>query len=200
MILPEVSDSDLNSRTNTSSEKAGSPNTHYPRLGLGVPPSIRTIQQKNTDQLNTFSASRQALEIRKDRSRRNKGLVNDENPDSLFGFIRDLAEETSHWDRSLFMDQNFKLMMQQSRLSLGSSEHRTQSKNRCESFTQYQGHTISQDQSAKIDLSLLGLDIFRSDGETFIPANEDRNLHVAEGADIISLWEADRGGPIGIAC
>lgn len=138
--------------------------------------------------VHDFSATEP--EARRDCARKRQNSAADDNdPDILLGIIRELVEETREWDGSLFMDKNFKSMMQNSQLSSSDGA------NACKSlasndYQRHEGEGITEDESAEFDLSLLGLDIFRSDGETFIPADDSkRHLSIIESADLVSFWE-----------
>ncbi|KAF8639883.1 hypothetical protein AX17_001137 [Amanita inopinata Kibby_2008] len=47
-------------------------------------------------------------------SYRNPSIIEDQDTYNLLGMIRELVEETNDWDDSLFLDNNFRLMIEQS--------------------------------------------------------------------------------------
>lgn len=48
--------------------------------------------------------------------KRSKMVLQADNPDIILDLIRELAQETSAWDASLFLDENFKTMIDQSKI------------------------------------------------------------------------------------
>ena len=57
--------------------------------------------------------------------KRSKVVLEAEDPDFILDLIRELAQETSAWDASLFIDKNFKTLMDQSK-TLPNCEHKVQ--------------------------------------------------------------------------
>ncbi|KAF8076419.1 hypothetical protein FPV67DRAFT_1471607 [Lyophyllum atratum] len=203
MILPDPSDASITIRNSVSQMGSRNLNTalDYSRLGFGFSSTPHTgISEFN-------NAVAPAQEQAKDRNKRASRLKEDEDdPNLLIGIIQELVDETSQWDKSLFKDKNFKAMIE-------NSKHPSFRANQMpgkvlDKEILRRGDGIPEDESAEFDLSLLGLDIFRSDGETFIPSTEDkRQPGDAEGTDMVSFWdektwddqEAKRAA-VGVAC
>ncbi|KAF5388235.1 hypothetical protein D9615_000437 [Tricholomella constricta] len=199
MILPDPSDSNMTARTNVSELRSRNSNTSldHSRIGLGFPKTPYTDAQE----LKPIESS-EAQEQEQNRNGRASGTTAGDDPNVLMGIIRELVEETNQWDGSLFKDKNFKTMIENSKYpSFKGSQTRG-------TIVKEQFSRVSEDKSAEFDLSLLGLDIFRSGGETFIPGTEDKtHLNEGEGADLVSFWR-DGGGhsdqdakrEVGVAC
>lgn len=115
MTLPEASLSDL-SQPNFSPHSLQRPapaygekpfkRNSYSQVGLGFPPSDSrrsiVIFDAAEDDKRSSGASSNRLTI----------ISHDDDPNNvLLGFIRDLVEETSNWDASLYMDSNFRNML-----------------------------------------------------------------------------------------
>ncbi len=90
MILPESSDSDLSPRTSRED------------------PSMMTLCEPNTDVETLASAKKRIMGSQSPRT------IEDNDTDAVLGLIRELAEEVNDWDDSLFMDKNFKSMIDNS--------------------------------------------------------------------------------------
>ncbi|KAG5649039.1 hypothetical protein DXG03_000388 [Asterophora parasitica] len=157
----------------------------YSRLGLGFP---RTSSYTDAAQeLDITDSQTQEME--------NRGSVNGENGDSsvLMGIMQELVEETNQWDGSLFKDQNFKSMIEQSAKHPGFKGNLTHGRVVKEPARRPDG--LPEDESQEFDLSLLGLDIFRSGGETFIPGTQDKRQlrDDNDGTEsLVSFWEGSR--------
>ncbi|KAK0453678.1 hypothetical protein EV421DRAFT_1957166 [Armillaria borealis] len=107
----------------------------YSSIGLGFPPvSCAPAGDRNVD-----SAKRSSTD-----STSSKRIGDDDGSNLLLGIIRELVEETSQWDTSLYMDDKFKSMIE-----IAGSEGRGLDK--CESVAS----------PVEVDLGLLGLEVFR---------------------------------------
>ncbi|SJL02032.1 uncharacterized protein ARMOST_05356 [Armillaria ostoyae] len=107
----------------------------YSSIGLGFPPvscapagdrSVEPAKRSSTDSTSS------------------KRIGDDDGSNLLLGIIRELVEETSQWDTSLYMDDKFKSMIE-----IAGSEGRGLDK--CESVAS----------PVEVDLGLLGLEVFR---------------------------------------
>ncbi|RDB22737.1 hypothetical protein Hypma_010148 [Hypsizygus marmoreus] len=206
MILPEISEPNLGMRSRDSFI-----NTHHSNVGLGLPSSPPGIYYGDDALMDHVHAPDPAEDTRQSRTnRRHNSIASEsEDPNLILGIIRELVEETRDWDGSLFKDKDFKSMVQNSRLP-SFKGGQAQGKARQQASAGRNGDSITKDESAELDLSLLGVDIFRSDGETFIPAeNANRSFKhhsSVEGDELISFWE--KGGwaehakrdLVGVAC
>ncbi|KAK0491065.1 hypothetical protein IW261DRAFT_1435475 [Armillaria novae-zelandiae] len=105
----------------------------YSSIGLGFPP-VSCAGDRNAD-----SAKRSSID-----STSSKHIGDDDGSNLLLGIIRELVEETSQWDTSLYMDDKFKSMIE-----TAGNEGRGLEK--CESVTS----------PVEVDLGLLGLEVFR---------------------------------------
>ncbi|KAG6916102.1 hypothetical protein DXG01_008429 [Tephrocybe rancida] len=188
MILPDASDSKIK----TSASQLGSRNSHttldYSNIGLGLPKSPFTATSE-ISKVKPFSYAENSQP--ENTSKTLSATLDTEDPNTLVGMIRELVEETDQWDGSLFKDKNFKAMIDgskrafkggrdQDRISEDSSQHA------------YGDGTVWEDKSCEVDLSLLGLDIFRSGGETFIPGADNKELLLDDDATkprMVSFWE-----------
>ncbi|KAK0487003.1 hypothetical protein EDD18DRAFT_657024 [Armillaria luteobubalina] len=146
MTLPESVISDLLS---LSTSQPDPPNTNeyqdhssytaklnrrsYSSIGLGFPPVPRA------GDCNADSAKRSSID-----STSSKHIGDDDGSNLLLGIIRELVEETSQWDTSLYMDDKFKSMIE-----TAGNEGRGLEK--CESVAS----------PVEVDLGLLGLEVFR---------------------------------------
>lgn len=96
MILPESSDPDISPRVSRQDPSimtlCGEPNN------FGLPPEDGTVRSEKEKVINGRSLR----------------IVEDNDPDALLGLIRELAEEVNDWDDTLFMDKNFKSMIENS--------------------------------------------------------------------------------------
>jgi len=183
MILPDPSDTELGRYTHPEAnkentdfkERPSSIHNAYANLGLGLP------------------TSRSGMETRLDKCKRRQSgmpehrISQDEDgggPNILLGIIRELVEETSDWDASLFMDANFKSMIRDSGIvpSKG-TEDKVKSSGAADLADSR--NKMSTELSEELDLGLLGLDIIR---------NEDSNCSgsakYVEGSeiDLVSFW------------
>lgn len=104
-----------------------------------------------------------------------------EDSELLLGIIRELIEETNEWDASLFMDQDFKAMIQSSGVSPLPREKLTDSKLAL--------NGLPSDRSEDVDLGNLGIDIFSNDGDTLIPPTANPSLPVKDGVELVSFWD-----------
>lgn len=96
MILPESSDPDLS-----------------PRVSRQDPSTTTLCDEPNNFELLTEDGTVRSEE-QKITSAPSSGIVEENNPDALLGLIRELAEEVNDWDDTLFMDKNFKSMIENS--------------------------------------------------------------------------------------
>ncbi|KAJ7590972.1 hypothetical protein C8J56DRAFT_1135262 [Mycena floridula] len=84
---------------------------HYPDLGLGYPTSaMRTDIPPTCVSPDALQSSGQFSS--RNSSRRLSKI--EEDPTTLIGIIRELVEETSGWDTSLFVDDNFRSLIEAS--------------------------------------------------------------------------------------
>ncbi|KAK0190905.1 hypothetical protein F5146DRAFT_1195699 [Armillaria mellea] len=121
----------------------------YSSIGLGFPPaSYAPAGDRNAD-----SAKRSSTD-----SASSKRIGDDDGSNILLGIIRELVEETSQWDTSLYMDDKFKSMIE-----TAGNEGRGMEK--CESVAS----------PVEVDLGLLGLEVFRGQ---FGNGNENTDLGV----------------------
>jgi hypothetical protein len=152
----------------------GSGPTYYGNLSYSVPtPADRTSPG------NHVGASQDRNDKRHTKATVTKPY--DEDPNTLLSLIRELVEETSEWDASLFMDDNFKSLIQNSGLSLsGKTEDKPDRENNDPT-----GNILPSDRSQQLDVSI---DIARSDGVTFI---SDHNLARQESSSdtMIPYWD-----------
>lgn len=180
MILPDPSDANIvadsvsmGNEVSTRKRTSSFPQkNYYTRLGLGFPSAPTNDEPRDT-----------AISTESERSNRRHTSadvfqeVEAEDSKLLLGILRELVEETSEWDASLFMDQNFKAMIEGSAVS---REKLTASRS-----------ALSSDHSQEVDLGSLGIDIFRSDGETFIP-HTGSSPSANDNAGMVSFWD-ERG-------
>ncbi|KAK0242814.1 hypothetical protein EDD85DRAFT_986212 [Armillaria nabsnona] len=107
----------------------------YSSIGLGFPPvSCVPAGDRNVD-----SAKRSSTD-----STSSKRIGDDDGSNLLLGIIRELVEETSRWDTSLYMDDKFKSMIE-------TAGDEGRGLDRCESVAS----------PVEVDLGLLGLEVFR---------------------------------------
>ncbi|KAK0468398.1 uncharacterized protein EV420DRAFT_463484 [Desarmillaria tabescens] len=119
----------------------------YSNIGLGFPPSCAPTGDRNA-----------ALVKRSSTDSTSPKHVDDDGSNLLLGMIRELVEETSQWDTSLYMDDKFKSMIE-----TAGSEARGLEK--CESVAS----------PVEVDLGLLGLEVFRGQ---FGNGNENTDMGV----------------------
>lgn len=99
----------------------------------------------------------------------------DEDPNTLLGIIRELVAETKEWDASLFMDANFKSMIQDAELSGDDTNNSSGSE---------PGHSLGESEpSAEVDLGELGIELLRRVECPDSSARDECAL------DMISFWE-----------
>lgn len=158
----------------------------YSHLGLEYPHSRSgTGGESESEEYPSGSArggAKSAINrIRSNGSERRVSKTGDDDPNVLLGIIRELVEETNEWDSSLFVDENFKAMIESSRglSSVNAGNDR------------YNWAETAGGRSVEVDLTLLGLDIFRSDGpshaeETGLTNHAERP---GEGSMFVSFWE-----------
>jgi hypothetical protein len=180
MILPDnsVQSNDIRPGSRDSSVIG---RTHYGHLGIGFPTPNTNYEQPNDPPESSHNQQH---------AKTSATQISDDDPNILLSIIRELVEETSEWDASLFMDDNFKSMIQNSGLLLS---EKTRDKYDTENINS-KGKTMLPDRSEELDLSLIGVDVFHSDGETFI---SDHNLAIQEPTrpdmkELVSFW--DEGG------
>jgi hypothetical protein len=188
MILPDNSDATPGFQNNGispgSRDASVSARTYYGHLGIGFPTPTTNYEHLN----NPSEASQDRNTPQHAKTSATKTSDND--PNILLSIIRELVEETSEWDASLFMDDNFKSMIQNSGLLLS---ERTGDKFDTETNTSKR-KAMLPDRSEELDLGLIGIEVFRSDGETFI---SDHSLARQEPSrtdteELVSFW--DEGG------
>ncbi len=107
----------------------------YSNIGLGFPP-VSCVPESDH---SVNSAKRSSTD-----STSSKRIGDDDGSNLLLGIIRELVEETSRWDTSLYMDDKFKSMIE-----TAGDEGRGPDK--CESVAS----------PVEVDLGLLGLEVFR---------------------------------------
>ncbi|PBL02590.1 hypothetical protein ARMGADRAFT_1023795 [Armillaria gallica] len=107
----------------------------YSSIGLGFPP----VSCAPEGDRSVNSAKRSSID-----STSSKRIGDDDGSNLLLGIIRELVEETSRWDTSLYMDDKFKSMIE-----TAGDEGRGPDK--CESVAS----------PVEVDLGLLGLEVFR---------------------------------------
>ncbi|KAG6831600.1 hypothetical protein H0H92_009073 [Tricholoma furcatifolium] len=171
MIHPDPSDPKVALQAIASRHNSADAKFDHSTLGLGFPKSPSILQSNNQ------SASGERRNLSEDSSKPRRATLPTRDSHTLSGLIRELIEETDHWDGSLFKDKHFKAMIDDSK-----------DKRKTEDVSPRYDFTIRRDESTEVDLSLLGLDIFRSGGETFIPGAEDRHINEAQPS---SFWEGD---------
>ncbi|KAG5652456.1 hypothetical protein H0H81_004952 [Sphagnurus paluster] len=160
MILPDPSDSNANIRESVSHNAKAK--TDYSPLGFGFRSTARA-----EDLIGA--------------ARANGATTKEDDPNLLMGIIRELVDETSQWDRSLFKDKNFKKMIEDSKQPLSERVDREPT---------LVASGSAQDKSTELGLNPLVLDIFRSGGETFLPRAEvGRQLGQHTEPDATSFWE-----------
>lgn len=95
----------------------------YPPLGLGRPSCQYILEEDDSD--SAYYTPRSRMGSRFSSQRLSKIEESHDNPNVLIGLIKELVEETSHWDASLYMDENFKSLIQggNSNQSIASSDH-----------------------------------------------------------------------------
>lgn len=123
----------------SASTDRSSQRSSYLHLGIGYPNS-RTAHRDSQDRSGSRRLSHASFR------RMSHAEVDDNDPSILLGIIRELVEETSQWDADLYMDDNFKSMIQGS--GAGPSG---------------QDGSFAADRSVEMDLGLLGLDVFRTE-------------------------------------
>lgn len=112
MILPDVSDSSLSLNSDKNISKRSFRQSLDLGLGLSLP------LQKSDELVSRMNTQKPASYLRKDclvGNARN-GMVEAKEPNILLGIIRELVEETKEWDNSLFMNQDFKSMIEGSKV------------------------------------------------------------------------------------
>ena len=110
MILPDVSDSSFCVNSNKNISKSSSRRSLDLGLGLSLP------LQKSSE-LHRANTQNPASYLRKDCfvvGNARSGKAGAEDPNILLGIIRELVEETKEWDNNLFMNQDFKSMIENS--------------------------------------------------------------------------------------
>lgn len=191
MILPDPSDTNIVTQPTSEGKEASKDSStfgqknYYTRLGLGFPPASCRGSMDKTDKLHeTITATELERNNRRHTCAQVSQQVEVEDSNLLLGIIRELVEETSEWDASLFMDQNFKAMIQGSGFSTLPRETLIDSKS--------PPNGLSPDHSEEVDLGNLGIDIFRSDGETFIPPTGNPSSPGNNSVELVSFWD-ERG-------
>jgi hypothetical protein len=160
MFLPDPSDASIGLSTSAAEGiNDGSPVIScYSNFGLSLPPHLHPesyeSDARTNDMLGDLKAG-QPVEM--------LGLkTENDDHNALFSIIRELVEETSEWDPSLFVDENFKSMIQNSRILVSKgSQGISDAERRGLSLD-----TIPPDRSEELDLGLLGIDILSNGGKT----------------------------------
>lgn len=187
MILPDPSDTNIVTQPTSEGKVASTfgEKNYYTRLGLGFPPAS---YRGSMDKIDKFHETTTATDLERNNRRHTGAQVSQqvevEDSNLLLGILRELVEETSEWDASLFMDQNFKAMIQGSEFSSLPRERLIDSKSA--------PNGLSSDHSEEVDLGNLGIDIFRSDGETFIPPTGNPSSPGNDNVELVSFWD-ERG-------
>lgn len=188
MILPDPSEGSLGSRA-SDKENSGSRSrpvsikSAHSQLGLGLPSTRRLgLERIENPENSTRGLNLTVKGQPMDGSPRPLCPRDDDDPNILLGMIRELVEETSEWDSSLFMDEGFKSLIQESKMSVRAA-------------TDKGSHGIPEERSAEVDLGLLGLDIFRNDSKTSLlerPKGHREKQAERQKGDLVSFW--DDGG------
>jgi hypothetical protein len=195
MILPDLSGTNIatppisKDSVGPMKDSSSCQRNHYTRLGLGFPSASYTGPLLSKDDLDNVQDSTTEVDREKDNRRHSSpsGQVEDEDPNILLGIIQELVEETSEWDASLFMDQKFKAMIQASAGRFSNSQLDREASFDSKSVP----NALSVDRSEGVDLRLLGIETFRSDGETFIPPTKDIRAN-GNREELVSFWD-ERG-------
>jgi hypothetical protein len=177
MFLPDHFDTSPSSHNNAIDSECkdyakGFGPTYYGRHSYGFPSPAVT----KTSPANHLGTSQDRSPGRHTKAAATKTY--DEGPNTLISIIRELVEETSEWDASLFMDDNFKSLIQNSGLLLSGKTADNSDRENNNSTRNF----IPSDESQQLDVSLY----IRSNGVTFV---SDHNLARQEPS---SYW--DEGG------
>ncbi|KAF9457012.1 hypothetical protein BDZ94DRAFT_1326575 [Collybia nuda] len=169
MILPDPSDSDTTIQvipTGNEVTKASpfdQPSSHAslsmnsPLMGLFIVP-----EDKVDSSIRVIAVADEEWKNQGCRGTRRSAQVEDEDPNIILQIIRELVEETNDWDASLFVDENFKTMIKGSGFP---PSHRALGDPKS-------APTELLCNSSEVNLGNTGTNIFGSDGETFIPAED----------------------------
>ena len=162
MILPESSDPDLSPRVSHQD------------------PSIMTLcdEPNNLEPLPEDGTVRS--EMQKIINGPSSRVVEDNDPDVLLGLIRELAEEVNDWDDTLFMDKNFKSMIENSQDILLQRDGELTPNSPVTSLSP------DGDSERFPESPIKG--ILRSRD---IESNESASSMVSGGEQLISFWEVD---------
>ena len=189
MILADDSDAASVFQNNDispgSRDSSVSGQTYYGHLGFGLPtPSIDHELPHDPSEASQDRSPRQHVKTSASRT-------SDEDPNILLGIIRELVQETSEWDASLFMDDNFKLMIQNSELMF---PQRTEDKSDTETGPAKRKTIELPDGSEELDLGLTGVNVLGSHGPTFrLDSNSaSQETSRTDVENLISFW--DEGG------
>ncbi|KAG6854813.1 hypothetical protein C0991_001240 [Blastosporella zonata] len=195
MILADPSDSKIAVKISQMGSRHSNTSLDYSCLGLGFPKSPSSTRDNNYEAES--SSDGEYLQLEND-SKALSATLDTKDPNTLVGMIRELVEETNQWDRSLFKDRNFKAMIDGSKHALNGTQNHG-----CvvaEELSPRDDGIAWEDKSCEVDLSLLGLDIFRSGGETFIPCAEkkehlvgdDIKPHMVSWEDNLTNWPVEQ--------
>ncbi|KAG6836518.1 hypothetical protein H0H93_007195 [Arthromyces matolae] len=174
MILPDPSDSNISVQASSSQTDANARRDagfEYSHFGLTFP------QSPSKGHGADIEKGRDAAPL--------TAVDNDGDTNTLLGMIRELVEETDRWDGSLFKDENFRAMMDDSKEFLSNKHHGKSFAT--ENSSCPRSLTTCEDKSCEVDLNLLGLDIFRAGGETYIL--DDTNPFLGTETRLATLWE-----------
>jgi len=183
MILPDNSDvspsfqkNDINSKKDTSISRRA----YHSHLGLGFPTNkVLHADQEQPNITLEASQSHQHPTIN----------PNDDGPNILLSIIRELVEETSKWDASLFVDDNFKSMIQNSGLLLS---ERTEDNSDTENGNS-EGNGMPPDRSEELDLGLIGTDVVRQTSASYCDL-AGRETSGSDVMELASFWDEGSWG------
>ncbi|KAF8238706.1 hypothetical protein L208DRAFT_1386984 [Tricholoma matsutake] len=184
MILPDNSDSIPGFQNNAIGagcrDFSLSGRTYYGQLGIGFPtPNTNHEQPNNPSEASQDQDTRQYAKI-------SATTTSNNDPNILLSIIRELVEETREWDASLFMDDKFKSMIQNSGILLSEI---TGGKSDTEKSDLHE-NAMLPDHSEELDLGLIGIDVFHSEAQTSI---SDHNSAIQEPSrsdvkELVSSW------------
>jgi hypothetical protein len=176
MILPDNPDASMtphNSGIATSRDSSISGLTGH--LGMGF-----LTSNKNYEQTNDSSEVFQDGNVRQ-----HTAITDGDDPNILLNIIRELVEEAKEWDDSLFMDDKFKSMIQDSALLLTE-----RNENKFDAKFHDSKEDMPPDRSDELDLGLIGVNIFQSDGETSISHDLTKQEHSRSNMkEHVSFWD-----------
>lgn len=199
MILPDSSDSEsvsqpANERTSRPSSARSSMDSTYSNIG-------HEPKYRESDDLSRVSG----YTNRRSRARRSTQQTEDEeDPNVILGIIRELVEETSDWDSSLFMDETFRTMIENSGVAPSTiPSKRAAGNSEASSGSDTSATLVDSGRSTEVDLALLGLSNFtHRDGVTHILGEREDIYYPYKGRNartvakennpqnnLISFWE-----------